>query len=57
MDWGCTDIMCLLLLVGSIQEVHCVHLLACGAGRVLDWLELVDRSTLPEDWRRESLVW
>ena len=53
------DIMCLLLLVGSIQEVHCVHctLLAWGSGRVLDWLELVDRSTLAEDWKRELLVW
>ena len=39
--------------------MHCVHctLLAWGSGRVLEWLKLVDRSTLPGGLRRESLVW
>ena len=36
--------------------MHCT-LLAWGSGRVLVWLKLVDRSTLPGGWRRESLVW
>ena len=36
--------------------MHCT-LLAWGSGRVLDWLKLVDCSTLPRGWRRESLVW
>ena len=35
--------------------MHCT-LLAWGSGRVLDWLELVDRSTLAEDWRREEVL-
>ena len=36
--------------------MHCI-LLACGSGRVLVWLKLVDRSTLRGGWRRELLVW